>query len=270
MRVKIICISLINATERRLHMTELLNEIGLSWEFFDAYDGKHINVVNRKIYYKKIFTGYYHDESKFLLDQVEQLGRLHYKKYGGIPYDLNVSSKIEDDRAWIIKDGHPQFFVDAGYFTQKMSNNEIGCALSHIEVIKSLRGDCDYDAYLVLEDDVYLTGDLQKILKQAELYDLIWDVIFLNRPGFGGHPGFIEPNTETEFSQDFNLHVYSQYSSACSYLVNKKLVQDTNHIDLPFDVYLSRCINQFQLRVRREPVFMVDYNKLSGNSTIEN
>ena len=268
MRVKIICISLQQAIERRQHMTDLLNNIGFEWEFFDAYDGQNIKIINDKIFYNNAFTGYYHDASKFLLDQIEQFGRIHYKKIHDIPYTLDISAIIDQENAWIVKQEQFQFFININYFRHRtMILNEIGCALSHYNVIKMLQYDEDYDAYLVLEDDVYLIGDLNRIIKQAEWYDLIWNILFLNIPGYGGHPGFIEPNTQTTFSNDFNLHVFSHYSSACSYLVNKNWTLNEDYINLPFDVYLSRRIDLLQLRIK-EPVFMVDYTKLSKDSTI--
>lgn len=272
MKVKVICISLADAIERRKHMTELLNHMNVDWEFFDAYDGKNIKVVNKKIYYNGIFTGWYHNENVFLIDQIEQFARLHYRKFGGIPYSKNVSATVDGGGvAWIYKDGERQFSIDAGYFRKKMTMNEIGCALSHFEALihhHATFGDGDYDAILILEDDVYIVNDLNETLKKIELYNLIpWDIIFLNIPGYGGHPGYIEPGTMVDFN-DFNLHVYSHFSSTCSYVVsrNNKII-DKPVINLPLDDYFSRRVDLFMLRVK-EPVFMVDYDKLSGESSI--
>ena len=273
MKIKIVCISLSDAIERRAHMTELLNSIetqlGIKWEFFDAYSGQDIKVVNKKIYYNGIFTGWYHDENVFLIDQIEQFARLHYRKFGGIPYAQDVSVTIEngDDNsvAWIYKGGEKQFSIGANYFRKTMTMNEIGCALSHLEAMQNIH---DCDAIILLEDDVYLVGNLDETLEKIKQYNLLpWDIIFLNIPGYGGHPGYIEPGTMVDFN-DFNLHVYSHFSSTCSYLVSKhNKIIDKPNINLPLDDYFSRRIDLFMLRVK-EPVFMVDYNQLSGESTI--
>lgn len=271
MKVKIICISLTDAIERRLHMTALLNqikqELNIEWDFFDAYNGKDIKVDDKKIYYNGNFTGWYHDENIFLIDQIEQFARLHYRKFAGIPYAQNVSVKIDNDnKAWIYMDDDKQFNIDASYFRKKMTMNEIGCALSHLEAMIFYRN--NYDAILLLEDDVYLKGNLLSTLDKVNQYNLLnWDIVFLNIPGYGGHPGYIEPNTMVDFN-DFNLHVFSHFSSTCSYIVSKNnRILDKPHIDLPLDDYLSRRVDLFMLRVK-EPVFMVDYNQLSGISSI--
>ena len=272
MKIKIICISLTSATERREHMTKLLNKVKdnpfiVSWEFFDAYDGKDLTVVNKKIYYNGIFTGWYHDESVFLIDQIEQFARLHYRKFWNIPYTQDISVSIDDDgRAWIYKNGQQQFSIDPSYFRKHMTMNEIGCALSHFEAMVFLNDD-DCDALLILEDDVYLVGDLENTLKKVEMYNLLnWDIIFLNVPGYGGNPGYIEPNTMIDYTDEFNLHVYSHFSSTCSYIVKHPIV-DKPVINIPLDDYFSRRVDLFMLRVK-EPVFMVDYTRLSGESTI--
>jgi len=263
--MKIICISLPDAIERRQHMTELLNSIGIEWKFFDAYSGKDLKVVDKKIYHHNIFTGWQHDENAFLIDQIEQFARLHYRKFGGIPYSKDVSVTLDGELAWIYKNGEKQFSINTNYFRKKMTTNEIGCVLSHLEAIKDID-----NTTLILEDDVYLIGKLEETLEKIEQYNLIpWDIVFLNIPGYGGHPGYIEPNTMVDFG-DFNLHVYSHFSSTCSYVVSRhhKIIDNSSRtINLPLDDYFSRRVDLFMLRVK-EPVFMVDYNQLSGDSTI--
>lgn len=272
MKVKIVCISLSEAIERRVHMTELLNSIetqyGIKWEFFDAFSGRDIKVVNKKIYYNGIFTGWYHDDSVFLIDQIEQFARLHYRKFGGIPYAQDISATVEDDVAWIYKGNEKQFSINANYFRKAMTMNEIGCALSHLEAMQSIHHNGDCDAIIMLEDDVYLVSNLYETIEKINQYNLLpWDIVFLNIPGYGGHPGYIEPGTMVDFN-DFNLHVFSHFSSTCSYVVSRdNKIIDKPIINLPLDDYFSRRIDLFMLRVK-EPVFMVDYNQLSGESTI--
>lgn len=275
MKIKIACISLPDAIERRNHMEQLLNtlkndcEFVVDWEFFDAYDGEKIQVIHKKIYYNGIFTGWYHDSNAFLIDQIEQFARLHYRKFGGIPYSKDVSVSVDGNVAWIYKDGVSQFSIDATYFRKILTMNEVGCALSHFEAMQQVysHDNEEYDALIILEDDVYLVGDLTKTLQQFQMYNLLdWDILFLNIPGYGGNPGYIEPNTMIEISDDFNLHVYSHFSSTCSYMIRHSVV-DKPVINIPLDDYFSRRVDLRMLRVK-EPVFMVDYSKLSGESTI--
>lgn len=280
MKIKIVCISLSDAIERRKHMEQLLNtlkndcEFVVDWEFFDAYNGEQIQVIHKKIYYNGIFTGWYHDSSVFLIDQIEQFARLHYRKFGGIPYCKDVSVSVDGNVAWIYRNDQPQFSIDASYFRKILTMNEIGCALSHFEAMQISQDmklynhdSAEYDALMILEDDVYLVGDLTKTLQQFKMYHLLdWDILFLNIPGYGGNPGYIEPNTMVEISDDFNLHVYSHFSSTCSYMIRHSVV-DKPVINLPLDDYFSRRVDLRMLRVK-EPVFMVDYSKLSGQSTI--
>jgi hypothetical protein len=261
--MKIKCISLPGAIERRRHMTELLDKIGLEYEFVNAYDGSQIQVVNKKIYYNDVFTGWYHDSSVVLIDQIEQFARLHYRKYWNIPYANDISVDVEGNVAWIKKNDIRQFSIDSSYFRRHMNMNEIGCALSHFEVMKGIT-----EPTLVLEDDVYLVGNLEHTLECTKWYDLLWDIVFLNIPGYGGNPGYIEPGTLTVFSDEFDVHVYSHFSSTCSYIVKENVFANVNTINLPLDDYFSRRIDLVMLRVK-EPVFMVDYTGVSGESTID-
>ena len=263
--MKIKCISLPGAVEKRKHMTELLDKTGLEWEFVDAYDGSQIKVIDQKIYYNDVFTGWYHDSSVVLTDQIEQFARLHYRKYWNIPYISDVSVYIEDGGtvAWIEKGGIRQFSINANYFRRYMNMYEIGCALTHFEVMRAIT-----EPTLVVGDNVYLVGNLEHILERAKWYDLLWDIVFLNIPGYGGNPGYIEPGTLATFSDEFDIHVYSHFSSTCSYIVKENLFTNVNTINLPLDDYFSRRVDLILLRVK-EPVFMADYTGVSGESTID-
>lgn len=305
MKLKAVCINLETSENRKQHMLNVADKMYLPFEFFKAYDYKNLELVSpqttsiniidpgnnddyiidvgtdgencgsgiKKIYYNGEFTGLYHDPKKYLQDQVEHFGRKHFQDYQNIPhaepirvidYDGDLTKK------WINYKGESLFYVDISNFRKYIAKAEIACALSHYKVLEKLLQDDEYDAYLILEDDVvYQEYDsepdynLKNVLDELELYSSLWDIAYLN------DPKFLSINSLIPYNKYWNLGVYSNFTDACSYIVTKKTAKKlidlyNKHIDLCADDFLTRQVTFFSLRTKK-PIFL---NNLSNDSTI--
>lgn len=300
MKIKTVCINLEKSSDRRQHMLNIADKIYLPFEFFKACDynemeikdgGTEISVIDpgpdqdyiititekecsdSKIYYQDKFTGLYHDPKRYLEDQVEHFGRKHYQEHHKIPYAEPMKSvDFEGDctKKWINYKGESVFYVDISNFRKYIAKPEIACALSHYKVLEKLVHDDDYDAYLILEDDVVLQEydnepeyNLKNVLHELELYTPLWDIAYLNEPKF------ISPNSLKPYNKYWNIGVYSNFTDACSYIVTKKTAKQliklyNNHIDLCADDFLTRQVQLYSLRTKK-PIFI---NNFTNESTI--
>lgn len=301
MKIKVICINLAKSTDRKQHMLNIADKIHLPFEFFKACDFNDITIINpndevkvidpgpnldyiihyggsdkeSKIYYKGEFTGMYHDPKRYLEDQVEHFGRKHYQEYHNIPYAHPIKSiDFEGDhtKKWINYKGESVFYVDISNFRKYIAKAEIACALSHYLVLQKLLDDSEYDAYLILEDDVMLQEyddeqdyNLKNVLDELVLYSPLWDIAYLNEPKF------ISPNSLKPYNTYWNIGVFSNFTDACSYIVTKKTAKQliklyNHHIDLCADDFLTRQVHLYSLRTKK-PIFINNY---TNDSTIRN
>lgn len=296
-KVKAVCIHLDECHERYRNMKLVGEKIEkvIPFEFSSATSYKDVSLCTKldsenidiqlepdtteyKVnvqYYKEVHvkgrnTGFLHDSKRYLMDQVEHFGRNHLRIYRNIPYAENVVALDHDDhnKKWITYNGQLLFFVEISNFRKYMTLGEIACVLSHVKVLQKLVHDGEYDAYLVLEDDVQLTSehDLEAILHHLYLYKNCWDIAFLNEARFS------TPNTLYPISPLLNILVNSSFTNACSYLITKKTAQyllDTmnSFIDITMDDFLSRQQILKMVRVKN-PVFTFD--ETSNISNIRN
>jgi len=297
MKIKTVCINLEKSTDRRQHMLNIADKVYLPFEFFSACDYNDVTITgpvddvtvvdpgpeqdyvitvgesDRRIYYKGEFTGMYHDPKRYLEDQVEHFGRKHYQDHHNIPYAHPMKSiDFEGDhtKKWINYKGESVFYVDVSSFRKYIAKAEVACALSHYRVLEKLIQDEEYDAYLILEDDVVLQEhdddpdfNLQNVIDELVLYSPLWDIAYLNEPKF------LAPDTLKPYSKYWNLGVYSNFTDACSYIVTKKAAKElislyNQHIDLCADDFLTRQVHLYNLRTKK-PIFL---NNLTNESTI--
>lgn len=301
LKIKTVCINLEKSSDRRQHMLNIADKIHLPFEFFKACDYNDLEIRNgendseilvidpgpdqdyiitfggnesiySKIYYQGEFTGLYHDPKRYLEDQVEHFGRKHYQDYHNIPYAHPIKSvdfEGNHTKKWINYKGESVFYVDVSNFRKYIAKAEIACALSHYKVLEKLVNDPDYDAYLILEDDVVLQEhdssdyNLKNVVHELELYTPLWDIAYLNEPKF------ISPNSLKPYNKYWNIGVYSNFTDACSYIVTKKTAKQlielyNHHIDLCADDFLTRQVQLYSLRTKK-PIFI---NNLTNESTI--
>ncbi len=302
MKIKTVCINLEKSSDRRQHMLNVADKMYLPFEFLKACDYNDLTIVKpdsndnisvidpgpdqdyiisimnevssgggSKIYYKGEFTGLYHDPKRYLEDQVEHFGRKHYQDHHNIPYAYPIKSvDFEGDhtKKWINYKGESVFYVDISNFRKYIAKAEIACALSHYKVLEKLVEDDEYDAYLILEDDVVLQEyddepdfNLKNVLHELELYSPLWDIAYLNEPKF------ISPNSLKPYNKYWNIGIYSNFTDACSYIVTKetakKLIKLYNdHIDLCADDFLTRQVHLYSLRTKK-PIFINNYSNVS-------
>lgn len=321
MKIKTVCINLERSSDRRQHMLGIADKITLPFEFFKACDYNNLELVGgdemvvsvaegdddyiitikgdtsggklKEIHYKGEFTGLYHDPKRYLEDQVEHFGRKHYQEYHGIPYAHPIKClDFEGDhcKKWINYKGETAFYVDISHFRKYIAKAEIACALSHYKVLEQLIDDEEYDAYLILEDDVVLQEsksdvddgqqeqpeyakheqveyNLKNVLDELQLYEPLWDIAYLNEPKF------IAPNTLVPYNKYWNLGVYSNFTDACSYIVTKKTARELldlyqGQIDLCADDFLTRQVQLYSLRTKK-PIFINNYSQKSTIRTDE-
>lgn len=302
MKIKAVCINLEKSEDRRQHMLNVADKIHLPFEFFKACDyndlvikknNDEISVIDPGpgedyiitinslyddlIYYKGEFTGLYHNPKRYLEDQVEHFGRKHYQDYQDIPHAHPIKCvdfQGDYSKKWINYKGESVFFVDITNFRKYIAKAEIACALSHYKVLEQLINDDNYDAYLILEDDVVLQEhdddpdfNLRNVLAELELYNLLWDIAYLNEPKF------LSPNSLKDYSKYWNIGIFSNFTDACSYIVTKKtalkLIELYNqHIDLCADDFLTRQVELYSLRTKK-PIFINNYTNESTIRSIE-
>ena len=281
MKLKTVCINLERSDARRHAMLRIADYVPTSFEFFKAYDHrdivvryddclsvdddynvtitrcKHDGELCGKIYHKGEFMGLYHNPKRYLEDRVEHFARKHYNIYRDIPYASPVKcNNVEWDhtKKYINYKGVDQFYVDVVDFRKSMSPSEIACAISHYKVYEQLLSDPDYDAYLILEDDVSIVGEhLQAALDDLELYEPLWDVAHLNKPKF------LASQSMLPYSAHWNLGVFSVFTDACSYIVTKEAARQLidslhSHIDICADDVLTRHVRLYSLRTK-DPIF---------------
>lgn len=302
MRIKAVCINLEKSHDRKQHMLYNADKMTLPFEFFKAYSYKDmelkrnssdISVIDPgpdkdyiitidgetgkddldQIYFNGVFTGLYHNPKRYLEDQVEHFGRKHYQDYHNIPYAHPIKIiDFEGDhtKKWINYKGESAFYVDISNFRKYIAKAEIACAYSHYKVLEKLIEEPDYDAYLVLEDDVVYqeyddepTYNLNTILQELDLYTPLWDIAYLNEPKF------ISSNTLVPYNKYWNLGVYSNFTDACSYIITKNTARQLlelydGQINLCADDFLTRQVQLYSLRSKK-PIFINNY---SNESTI--
>ena len=282
-KTKIVCINLKNCIDRRLRIETTLATSNLPFEFFEAIHYKDVKLTSNienceistsdndykiKVDYNKSIeiynqkTSLTHDPDAYLIDQVEHFARVHFSKYHHIPYaDVVVTNHDDATKKWFThKD--KTMFVDIVNFRKYLTISEMACCLSHYHVLKQLISDPDYDAYIILEDDVILkeTEDytLIDMLKHLDLYSKCWDIAFLN------DARFCSPNSLIHLTEYLNYGVYSSFTNACSYVVTKKSAQKlidrfNGSINIAMDDFLSR---QQDLKITRlkKPLFEIDFS----------
>lgn len=296
MKIKTVCINLENSKDRRQHMLNIADKIHLPFNFFKACDYNDITIkynddeisvvdpgpdldyiitINNKlygeIYYKNEFTGLYHNPKRYLEDQVEHFGRKHYQDYHNIPYAHPIKCvdfQGDHTKKWINYKGESVFFVDITNFRKYIAKPEIACALSHYKIFEQLVNDDEFDAYLILEDDVVLQQyddepdfNLKNVLYELDLYTPLWDIAYLNEPKF------ISPNSLKEFNKFWNMGIFSNFTDACSYIITKKTAKKlielhNQHIDLCADDFLTRQVYLCSLRTKK-PIFINNYTNES-------
>ena len=246
MNIKLVCINLKDNVDRRTFMR---NQLGERVHFFDAIDAKYLTVQGNTIYYKGKQLDLVYDSDMYLRETALAYGRRHYRNAGGILY-ADVDIHINGNIVTISRDGE-SFYTDISPYKKNISTTELACALSHYLVQKELALQSDFDAYLILEDDVVIdTNQLECILAHLSEYDLLYDIAHLN------HPEFMMKDSLVDFSSMFNLSVFSGYSGAYSYVLTKqgarKLMSVYNAtIGMTADDFISNQIQLRQVRIKQ-------------------
>lgn len=246
MNVKLICINLKDQVDRRTFMR---NQLGERVHFFDAIDAKYLTTQGNTIYYKGKQLELVYDPDMYLRETALAYGRRHYRNAGGILYaDVNIHI---NGNIVTISRGTEAFYIDISPYKKNISITELACALSHYFVQKELALESDFDAYLVLEDDVIIDIDqLDRTLAHLSEYDLLCDIAHLN------HPEFMMKDSLVDFSSMFDLGVFSGYSGAYSYILIKqgarKLMSVYNAtIGMTADDFISNQIQLRQVRIKQ-------------------
>ena len=248
MKVKIICINLDRDKERREFVK---SQLGDRVDFFQAIDANDLEMSGTKLYYRGKLLDVKYDDKMYLYETALAYGRRHYRNLG-IPYAHNVKATIDGNIVGIGRGDEEFFYTDISAYKRNLSKTELACALSHYFVQKQLVGS-DADVYIILEDDVVVDVEkLQSVLDHLELYFPLVDLLFLN------HPQWITPNSLVNYTEMYNLGIFSGYSGAYSYIVTKhgakKLMDIYNSIiGMTADDFLSNQVQLHQLRVK-EPV----------------
>jgi glycosyl transferase, family 25 len=120
-----------------------------------------------------------------------------------------------------------------------LNNGQIGCALSHIELLKQLVNDDDQDFYLILEDDLKIV-DYDKILKIYNLYkNKTFDFEFLNLICYGNILVCNKFGKSFKYN-DIEIEEKLFPLSTVGYFVTKKgaenFINKSNKILLPIDI----------------------------------
>jgi GR25 family glycosyltransferase involved in LPS biosynthesis len=129
-----------------------------------------------------------------------------------------------------------------------MTQGELGCAWSHIDVYKSLVNEESINKYLIFEDDVEIVESLEYLYKCLSTIPDDIDMCHVAKSDW--YP-FVLFNNVNEMWYDVRK---SYFNRLTAYIVSKtgaqKILDYTkDHIDIPADDLLSNMFNFYMLRV---------------------
>jgi len=129
------------------------------------------------------------------------------------------------------------------YSGKGLSLGEIGCALSHKNIYRTII-DEKLEQALILEDDIEFNRNIEEILKSLSLFPTDWEVVLL------GHHSYISRESETRSNVWWSRQITPNYQlkrpseigyGTYGYLINKrgaqKLFDKLKHIYKPIDHY---------------------------------
>ena len=118
-----------------------------------------------------------------------------------------------------------------------LMDTEIACALSHMTLWKQLLDDNECDYYLILEDDVSITDNIEVILENLDLTD----VSFLKLSGQCKRPNKKICSDDDTYS--LYRYAFGPLDAAC-YLINKHtaatLLNYCRDLKAPIDILMDR------------------------------
>jgi len=185
--------------------------------------------------------------------------------YGINGNDIKIYS-TEDDSIKLLYHQFKTIYYDNAKRINKelMKAGELGCAWSQINIYEKLIQDCDYDQYLILEDDAHLLKSLEELC--ALLLNLPTDFDMCHIASSDWNP-FQKVNK----INDYFYTIKRDYFNRCTaYILSKSgakkvLAYTGNKINVPADDLLCHTYlntDDFKLYVHESPYFhIMDDNK---------
>lgn len=130
-------------------------------------------------------------------------------------------------------DGYALSNTEINNYTCKLNYaflpGEIGCALSHQKAYKKMITE-EIDTALILEDDVIINSDIEKIINKVTLDTTTAEILLLSRVN-----KFYTKQTKQLFSK-YSIHKTQQATTAHSYIIN--LAAAKSLLDALFPVWM--------------------------------
>ena len=160
---------------------------------------------------------------------------------------------------------------DFEHVNHRLSKGEIGCALSHISIYKTIIKN-KTPVSLILEDDIDIVVDIESLLNQLIIFPRKWHTIHL------GHHSISSRTRPTQGSKWNISKLSNQYElllpcevsgGTYGYLINfsgaKKLLSELSSLDKPIDHYTGSN-KHCNLLLLYPPVIKI-HDELSDNFT---
>ncbi|EKT54127.1 glycosyltransferase family 25 protein [Providencia burhodogranariea] len=110
-----------------------------------------------------------HERRKNISDQLKKFN-LDFSFYDAIDFRFTDESTVN---SYVIND------TEYNKPSRPLTKGEIGCTLSHLKLISSLKHISSSSNFLILEDDAIIDKDLAKFISSKKLNEFDWDLIIL-------------------------------------------------------------------------------------------
>lgn len=147
------------------------------------------------------------------------------------------------------------------YDGNKVSLPELGCMMSHLNIIKQCKND-NVKNVLIFEDDIKFSDNFSSIFDETIDRIPYWDMLY-----FGGyqiiHPTQIDTNI-------YKLHkCYSMHAYSVNHTIYDKIIEYSSKLEQPIDVYLSELHSSFECFLMRDGTNSLTY-QIPSHSDIRN
>jgi GR25 family glycosyltransferase involved in LPS biosynthesis len=184
-----------------------------------------------------------------IINKLSQIGLQSNLFYGVNGEDITGTS-TDNPTVYKLEYNREVKYYDTSIRVNKeiMTQGELGCAWSHIDIYKSLVNEESTNKYLIFEDDVEIVESLEYLYKCLSTIPDDIDMCHVAKSDW--YP-FVLFNNVNEMWYDVRK---SYFNRTTAYIVSKtgaqKILDYTkDHIDIPADDLLSNMFNFYMLRV---------------------
>jgi glycosyl transferase family 25 len=184
-----------------------------------------------------------------IINKLSQIGLQCNLFYGVNGEDIKVTS-TDNPIVYTLEYNSEVKYYDTSIKVNKqiMTQGELGCAWSHIDIYKSLLNEESTNKYLIFEDDVEIVESLEYLYKCLSNIPDDTDMCHVAKSDW--YP-FVLFNNVNEMWYDVRK---SYFNRLTAYILSKKGAQKIldytkDHINIPADDLLSNMFNFYMLRV---------------------